>query len=321
MSLAAVSVNKHKSGGFIPFVKNLSCEKKPSLLEFIKRDKTKEVINYAFNGSSIAASLFTFLNGNFHFLDSIQEKLEKFSEILARITFAQISAIVAIDLWEKKNPLSLLGYILSIPIAILSNGYNLWLASGITNGLCNFIVITDQREHVDKDGEPILDEAKNIQYVNGDFSKRGWKKAISTTFSESFKMLKEVIKKPEKIKKISHSVLIFSIIEIFSPMISFAGFEKVGSFLRNASNIAIETALLLHKDSNEKSPNNSNINLKSPVAQSGLLWIGTSIVDFIKRYDFISERVNNLTHLSLGFDRAASILFTKGIFNVKKTNV
>ncbi len=322
MSIAIAGASEHQAGGIIPSAQTTTSKKPYPLIETLKSDKTKRALNYVFNGGSTALSLFTFLNGNFNFINSIQEKLEKASEIFARTAFAKVSMIGAIDLWQKKNPLALLGYALSVPTAILSNGYNLWLASGITNGLCNFIVITDQREIVDKNGDPIPDENGNVQYVNGDFSNRGWEKAITTTFSESFKMIKEVVKKPEKIKKISHSVLISSIIEIFGPLVSFAGFEKAGSFLRNASNVAIEAGLLLHKDSNDKSPSNnhSKINLKSPIAQSGILWMTTSIIDFLKRYDFVSERVNNLTYLSLGFDRAASILFTNGIFNVKKTN-
>ena len=317
MSIAAYSAIEHQSARFNPPIKITPPDNKQSFIETIKSDNTKQTVNYVFNGSSAALSLLTFLNGNFHFINSIQEKLEKFSEILAKIAFGTVSLMGAIDTGQKKNPFAFLGYLLSVPLATISSGYNLWLTSGIANGLCNFIVITDQREVLDKNGEPILDKKGNIQYINGDFKTRGWKKAITTTFSECLKMIKEVIHKPQKIKKISNAIFFSSLFEIAGPIIGLLGLEKIGSFIRNTATVAVESAMLLHKD---KSPdkNQEVINLKSPVAQSGLLWVGTSLVDFLKRFDFISDKLSSLTHLSLGFDRAASILFTKGLLNVKK---
>ncbi len=322
MSLAISSINEHQPGDLISFVKNPPDETKQSLLEIIKSDKTKKIINYAFNGSSTTFSLLTFLNGNFHFFDSIQERLEKFSEILAKVAFSKVSLIGAIDLWEKKNPFPFFGYALSVPLAFISSGYNLWLTSGIASGFCNFIVITDQREVVDEKGEPILDKDGNIQIINGDFGDRGWKNAFSTTFNECLKMTRELIEKPERIKKISHAALVSSVFQILGPVIGLSGFEKIGSFIRNAATIAVEGSMLLHKDIKNKSSKNNHdgINLKSPVAQSGLLWVGAAVIDFLKRFDFISEQIKNLTHLTLGLDRAASILFTKSLFDIKRNN-
>ncbi|KAF0193499.1 MAG: hypothetical protein FD167_5957, partial [bacterium] len=112
----------------------------------------------------------------------------------------------AIDLWGKKNPFPFIGFASGIPLTLLSTSYNLYLAYGIPYGLGNFSIITDQREVVDKNGEPIPDKGGNIQLVNGDFSKRGWGEGLKTTLRESGKIIKELIQKPERIKKISHAL-------------------------------------------------------------------------------------------------------------------
>ena len=301
----------------------LSCfgnNKNYSLNKILTSDKTKKNINYVFNGSSSLISLFTFLNGNFNFLDSIQEKLEPFSEWFSKIAFSIAHVIGAIDLWQKKNLFPFLGYAAAVPTALLSSGYNLWLAVGAAEGLINFAVITDKREVVDNNGNPILDKNKNIQLVNGDFSSRGWGNSFLTTIKETYKMLKELCNDPRKIKKISHAVLVPSLLLFIAPIIGFLGLKKSEAFIRNASTVALESSMMLHKDTGSNPSNNPKniIDLKSPVAQSGILWVSTAIIDLLKRFDYISDKINNLTHLSLAFDRTASTRFTQGILNIKK---
>ena len=119
------------------------------IIESFQKDETKKIINYIANGCSSSVSLLTFLNGNFNFLSSIQEKLEPVSEALSKIAFGISHVIGAIDLWQKKNLLPFLGYASAVPTSLLSSGYNMWLAVGLPEGLINFAVITDQREIVD----------------------------------------------------------------------------------------------------------------------------------------------------------------------------
>ncbi len=302
------------SGNNPLFTKNFI---KDSLNEILTSDKTKKIINYAFNGSSSVVSLFTFLNGNFNFLSSIQEKLEPFSELLSKTAFSIAHVIGAVDLWQKKNVFPFLGYAVAVPTVLLSSGYNLWLAVGAAEGLINFAVITDQREVVDNNGDPILDKNKNIQLINGDFSTRGWKNSFLTTIKETYKMLKELCNNPAKIKNISHAVLVPSLFLLMGPILGFLGLKRTEAFVRNISTVTLESSMLLHKDTNSKSLK-KGIDLKSPIAQSGILWMATAIVDLLKRFNFISDKFNNLTHLSLALDRTASIRFTQGILNIKQ---
>ncbi len=325
MSFALAKTSNSSFNSGIPLLpKKIISKNKISIFEFLKNDKIKEKINYIANGSSSVSNLLTFLNGNFHFLDSAQEKLETASEFLTKFAYAKISALGAMDLWGKKNLFPFLGYALSVPIGLFSSGYNLWVSNGITSGLINFLIIMDQREIVDSKGEPILDKNKNLKVVNGDFGNRGWTNSFTTTLNESTKIIKELLDKPSRIKKISHAAFVASIFQISTPIFGFLGLERIESFVRNASTAAVEGSMMLHKniknnsDSSSSLDNKRIINLKSPVAQSGLLWVGTSIVDFLKRFDYFSEKINNLTQLSFFFDRAASIRFTHGLFEIKK---
>ncbi len=319
MSIALDNISKRFSNTNYSIKQTNNELNENTLSKVLKSDKTKKIVNYTFNASSSLVSLFTFVNGNFNFLDSIQEKLEPFSEYLSKIAFSVAHVVGAIDLWQKKNLLPFLGYAAAVPTALLSSGYNLWLSVGAAEGLINFAVITDKREVVDDNGEAILDKNKNIQLINGDFSNRGWKNSFSTTIKETSKMLKELCNNPTKIKKISHAALVPTLFLLIGPIIGLLGLKKTEAFIRNSAAVALESSMMLHKENaNEPTADlKKKIDLKSPIAQAGMLWMSTAIVDLVKRFDFISDKINNLTHLSLALDRTASTRWTQGILNIK----
>ena len=286
-----------------------------NLRETLTSRKTKDLVNYVVNGSAAASGLLAFVNGNFSLSDSLHRFLEPLSEGLIRAGTATSGLLGAIDLWQKKNLFSFLGYSLMVPLGSLVKGYNLWLARGVSSGLTNFVLITDRRELVDSKGEAIKDKTGKVQYINGDFSENGWWGSVQVTAKESLMMLKEVYNKPSRIAKFSHAVLISSLLQIISPFISFLGLKNTGAGIRNVSGVGSFASMLFDKKS---SNGKKGINLKSPIVQCGLLRIGTSIVDLMKRFDFISSRVNNLTDVSLALDRLASIRFATSVFDIKK---
>ncbi len=314
------AVEQHRLTSSTQF-KNFSYKKpEVQILNVLKSKKIKQAVNNGSNWGAAALNISTFINANFHFFDSLQDILEKSSEIFTKITYNISSIAGTIDLWEKKNPIPFVGFASGIPLTLMSSNYNLFLAYGIPYGLGNFAIITDQREVVDKDGEPILDKDGNVQLIKGDFSKRGWLAGLSTTFRESIKIIKELIQKPQNIKKISHALFSSSVFEMFGPIISYLGQEKIGSLIRSSGTIATQTAFLLHNDSNKKTSieNHGKITLKSSIALGGLFGIGGSAIDFLKRSEFISEKITNLTNLSLGLDRAMGALIVSGIIDIKK---
>src|SRR3989338_2815984 len=202
-----------------------------SLNEILTSYKTKKNINYAVNGSASLCSLFTFLNGNFNFLDSLQEKLEPLSEALVKIAFSTIHVIGAVDLWQKKNVFPFIGYLMAPVIALFSSGYDLWVSTGLCGGLINFAIITDQREIVDDKGNPVPDKDGNVQVVNGDFRDRGWQSSFETTIKESFKMIKEIYTNPSKIKKFAHAVFLSSSSLIAGSVLGMLGLKKLESII------------------------------------------------------------------------------------------
>ncbi len=320
ISQSISAAKQHESAGLTSVIKPLSEEGKNPFLEVIQNKEVKQAINNGANWGTAGLNVLTFANANFHFFDQFQDVLEKSSEIFTKITYNVTSILGTIDLWGKKNLIPFLGFASGVPLTIMSSNYNLYLAYGIPYGLGNFVIITDQREVVDKDGKPILDKGGNVQLVNGDFSKRGWMNSLSTTCKESIKIIKELAEKPQRIKKISHALFTSSVFEMFGPVLGYLGFEKLGSFIRSSGTIATQTSFLLHNDSNKKTSieNQGKITLKSSIALGGLFGIGGSAIDFLKRSEFISEKIPNLTNLSLGLDRVMGALIVSGIMDIEK---
>lgn len=293
--------------------------KPQTIKEIIFRDDTKAILNYACNGAASAFGFFTFLSANLHLFDSMQDKLDYFSEKLERLGNGLSGAIGAIDLWQKKNFYSFLGYTSMIPISAFISGYHNWLARGISIGLNSFVFIVDRREVVDKNGEPEIDnKTGKPKLLSGDFSDSGWIEGIKVSTSESIKLIKELFEKPQRITKFSHAALIASLFQMAGPIIHVLGTQKIGSTIRNIAGVAGYMALLL--DRRKVGASFGGINFKSPVVQCSILRIGTAIFDQLKHFDFFASRISNLTDLSLSLDRLAGLRFTKGIFDIKKVS-
>lgn len=296
----------------------------PNKLKTIKdticADKTKAMLNYACNGSASLFGFLTFLSANLHLVsDTIQEKMDFVSEKLERLGNGLSGIIGGIDLAQKKNFFPFLGYISMVPISAFIGGYNNWLARGISIGLNSFAFIIDRREVVDGNGEPIIGINGKPILLSGDFSETGWLESIKTSFVEGGKMIKELFNKPARVFKFSHATLLTSLTQIAGPIINVLGLKSIGTGIRNIAGIAGYVALLL--DRRKPGAPLGGINFGSPVVQCSLLRIGTAFFDQLKQFNFFSERIKNLTDISLALDRLAGLRFTKGIFDIKKQPV
>lgn len=273
-------------------------------------------INYIANGGASLVNLITFLNGNFHFADSLQEFLETLSQIYTRCATGTQGFILSAKAHVMKNVVPFAGFALEIPIAVLAGRSDLYLLRGISQGLGQFLAIIDRREIVDSKGEPKLDSEGNIQQIKGDFKERGWRESLTTLFKEIPKLIHELFKKPERIKKLSHGLLVASTFQIVGAIIGLCGFKKVGSGIRNAAGTGVNLSLM--RDS--KTNNTEGFNIASPLVQAGVTWMGADITDFLKRFDFFSDKLNNLTNLALFFDRGASMRLTSGYQDMERNN-
>ena len=310
----------------------LSFSKKAS--NFIHNKQNQHTINYIVNGGASILNLFAFLNGNLKFMEGIQEKLEIFTDIYTKTACGIQGLIVAVKTFHTKNIIPLIGNALEIPTAIFSKGFDLWLFRGISQGLKQFYRIIDQREVVDKDGEPIKDKNGNTQVIGGNFSQRGCFKSFTTTIKETPKILSELIKKPANIKNLSHSLTLASVFQIGGALLALLGFKNIGATIRDTAGAGVDFALMTDKNKKnnspstyqsttniEKTPEKKGINFSSPFVQAGLTWILASVADWVKRLSFIENLLPNLTNLSLFSDRGASMWFTKGNLEIEQENL
>src|SRR3989338_2164839 len=90
----------------------LSFTKKAS--NFIHNKQNQHTINYIANGGASILNLFSFLNGNFKFMEGIQEKLEMFTDIYTKAACGIQGFIVAANTIKKKNVFPFIGNALEI---------------------------------------------------------------------------------------------------------------------------------------------------------------------------------------------------------------
>ena len=303
-----------------------------TVIERITSHETKMLLNYAANGGASVFNLLTFLNGNFHFFDGIQEKLEKFGEIMSRIATGTQGLVLAADTWKTENLIPFFGFLLEIPIAMFTSGNDLWLRRGVPQALGQLYRIIDQREIVDKNGEPILKNGK-AQVIEGDFSehgnKLGWWKGFTTTCREMPKLVKEVIDKPSRIHKLTHSLFLASIFQTTGTVLAMFGSVLIGAGIRDAAGVLCDYALM--RDENLQNTTSGNIpetqvnkkrgllgfNFDSVIVRSGIVFTLAAIVDFAKRFQYFFDKINNLTEFSLFFDRGAALMYTIGNLGIK----
>lgn len=285
-------------------------------LQFLKEYNNE--INYVVNGGASVFNLLTFINGNFPFVEPIQEGLETLSKFYTKCATGTQGFLTAIENYKRENLLPLIGNVLEVPVAIFSSGYNLWLSRGVAQGLSQFQRVFEKRPLRDKEGNPIEGKFLTRDFSkSGDGSRLGWIGGLKTVCKEIPKILRELFQDPlNKIKDSTHLMFFFSLWQIIGASIGFTGLNKLGSGIRNLGGAAVDIALMQDKSietqSDSVSKLNSNKKSKTDYAISGSIWIGSEIVDFLKRFDFFSDRINNLTNLSLFFDRFAATFMTRG---------
>lgn len=267
--------------------------------------ENKNAINTGANLTAALANLFVFLNGNFKFLDIDDEFQEKLGNFFAKIGTATRGITGAVDCYAKKNLIPLIGSVLEVPTAMFTNGYNLWLARGIAQGTRQFQAIIKRRgmEVSDSDGKKF----KLSQEDGDNFAKYGlgfWN-GFTNSAKEIGKMFVEVVKNPfDQEQKFSRSILFCSMFQIIGPVVAFLGLDKLGAFLRDTGGAAVDVGYMLDK----REPG------KPSYFPAGLLWIGSAVCDFAKRFEGIEGSINNLTQLSLFFDPAAAIYESRANF-------
>ncbi len=265
--------------------------------DYLKENKKK--INNWTHISSAAVNIFTFLNGNFRFLNIEDEIQERIGNFFARCTTAVRGLTGAIDCLGKNNLIPFIGNVLEIPTAVFASGYNLWLARGIPQS------IRQVQGVIKRSGMKIKDingKEVPLSEEDGDHFKKygiGMKDGFLYSVKELGKILKDTFTDPFKKEQFfSRSVLLCSLFQLGGAVTAFSGLKKIGAFFRDLGGALIDGAYM-----------------QDPAYRTGgALWIGSAICDYGKLFSFFSDKINNITQLSLAFDALAAIFESKANF-------
>ena len=257
-----------------------------NIFSFISTNKKQ--ITTGFSSTSALANLFTFLNGNFNFLNLDNEKLIKVSNFFARCGTAVRGITGAVDCYGKNNIIPFIGSILEVPTAIFTNGYTLWLARGIPQSIRQIQGLL-KRRFMD-----VIINGEKAQLKSDNFSAYGISKSEGFKYSvkEIGKIIKELFTKPfSKGNRFAHSMLSCSMLQFTGPVIAFLGLRKIGAFLRDLGGVLVDGAYMMDRK----------------YFPGGLCWIISAVADYGKLWQPIADAIPNLTQLSNTGDPIASI--------------
>lgn len=274
--------------------------------QFLTKNK-REINTYA-NLIGAATNLLTFIEGNFSFLNIDMEKMETVSNLFAKVATSVRGFIGAIDSFNKTNLFPLLGFAGEVPAAIFSSGYNLWLTRGVPQGISQFLGMIKRRGAKFKTNKQEI----TLPRKDGDNFKKygiGFIDGFLLTLKESGKIIKELFTSPMKgDQKMPHSVFVCSIMQIVGPLIYLTGFKKLGAAIRDFFGMAVDVGYIIDKKQDDE----------PSYVPAGTAWVGSGIVDLLKRFDTFENTVKNSTQLSLFFDGIAGVFYGSANFGTEE---
>lgn len=279
-------------------------------------DTAQTRINMALNGTAAACNLLATLNGNFSVIENIQEGLERLSNITSKIATASQGVINAIIACDKKNSIAMAGGLLELPIALFASGFNLFLARGASAGLNHFDSIISRTKKTDEKNNLVRDEKGNIQYFDH-FRNEGWLYGLKTILKSIPKLSKELYTTPfERDGLFSRSFFLCSCFMVIGAVTGISGLTKIGAGIRHIFGGLAGIALTrdFKRNTNLKQKNEGIVQPRgiSNYAISGWLWVIAAIPDYLKHFDFFSDKIKNGTELALCLDRLGALFFIFG---------
>ena len=267
-------------------------------------NERKKPINTWVQAIGSAVNISVFLNGIFGFFNIDEEMAEKVGNFFYRIGTATRGFTGVADCIKKNNIIPACGNALEMPIALLTSGYSLWLARGISQAIRQTQGFIKRRgmKVVNSSGETITLSKED----GDDFTKYGIKifDGFKSTLRELGLAIKETFTNPfEKGNLFSRSLLMTSVGQFVGPILAFFGYEKTGAFVRDSSGVVVDGVYASDK-------------AYLPCAIS---WIITAICDFGKRFDAISSKFKHLTQLSSAGDLIAGICESYANFGGSRT--
>lgn len=285
--------------------------------------RNKRDINWYTNYTAAATCGLSFILSNTSLSDGFKNLSQKTGFFFTKVATIANGMVNADSAQKSTNPLSLIGSILEIPTAI-APGHDLWLYRGFPLFGENCQPIFSSLGIRKKDGtrdvlKPFDSTFKkpNKDSLFGDIVSAYFENAKKMIF-EIPKIFKELFSNSGKALKSSpHILMLSTTTQFFGSCLALLGFKKTGAAFRNAGGIGVDAGLALHK---EYDANGKPIEKKSNYFLSGITWGMAAVIDFFKRFDFLSERLSGLSELEYVIDRFASAFFADGGDDSTKKN-
>lgn len=280
------------------------------------KENPKSAVNLSTNFSAAFANGISFILTNLIDSEGLNYITEKVSFGLTKLSTISSGIIGSSNGIAENNPLNLVGSALELPTSLVP-GHDLWLYRGIPLFGQNCRPIFNSLGIRNENGE--RDNAKPFSTL---FKSKDKENMLSNMwgntklmFSEMPYVFKEFANDPVKyIKSSPHVVLLSTTGQAIGSFIAALGFKKTGAGIRNMSGVGVDVGLALHKEyDTDGKPKNETTNYFI----SGVTWGGAAIIDFFKRFDFISEKIKGLSYLEYFLDRFANAYFVQG--DEKKT--
>ena len=252
------------------------------------------------NKGAACINLATAIAGQLNLFDSYQELVDKITTVFTKGGTVLQGLIKAKQAFERKNLAATVGSALELPVALLSDGYNLWLARGISQGASQYDAMMTRVKKVDQNGNVVIKDGKEQLYT--DFKEEGFIEGSKITLRENIKCIKECFTNPlEKTGITSRLISLFSTFQIGGALLAFAGLQKFGAGIRDLGGAAVDIAFMTDKGEGENN---------KALYKAGVKWVFSAIVDFLKRFESFSL-ISMPTQLSLFFDRWAAVDYIK----------
>lgn len=278
------------------------------------KENPKSAINLSTNFSAAFANGASFILTNLIDSEGLNYVAEKVSFGLTKLSTVSSGLIGASNGLEENNPLNLVGSALELPTSLVP-GHDLWLYRGVPLFGQNCRPIFNSLGIRNENGE--RDNAKPFSKLfksQENIFSSVWENA-KLMFLEMPHIFREFARDPVKyIKSSPHVVLLSTTGQAIGSIIAALGFKKVGAGVRNLSGVGVDAGLALHKEYDE---NGKPTNEKTNYFISGVTWGGAAIIDFFKRFDFVSDKIKGLSYLEYFLDRFANAYFVQG--DKKKT--
>ena len=283
----------------------------------------KRKINLWTNYSSAVVCGLSFILANTGAPEVLKKAARYLGFGLTSFATASSGAVNAHSAIQGKNILAAIGAGAEVPTSIAAVGKNLWLFRGIPLFGQNQQLIFSNLDARDENNERTPGIKMDTLFKNIP----GWKgyfEGLKIMLSEMPHIFWDFIRNPQKaFTSSSHVVFLSTTSQLIGAVLALFGYERTGAGFRNVGAVGVDVGCGLHGLNNQTESDDSvsshapkslmdKLKNSSDYCWAGLVWGVAAFIDFFKRFDFISSRIQGLSELEYVFDRAATAFFNSG---------